>query len=109
MPQSPFRTPQTLNPDASAPLPEIQSFPIGVSENAEASVQVFNSFFNVLGQDHLTYATSNASIEIMIYRLLEAHQMKSEEVYRQQFGRRAEAYVVNGNRTGKDGKDSSYF
>ena len=64
--QSPFRAAQTVNPDASAPLPEIQNFPIGISENTGASIQVSNSFDNVLGQDHLTHAGSNAGIEIMI-------------------------------------------
>ena len=49
VPQSPFRAAQTVNPDASAALPEIQNFPFEVSENAAVSVQVSSSIGNVLG------------------------------------------------------------
>ena len=90
VPQSPFRAAQTVNPDASAALLEIQNFPSEVSENAAVSVQVSSSSGNILGQDHLTPAGSNTDIEIMMSRLLEAHQLRSEEIHRQQLGRQQE-------------------
>ena len=87
----------------------------------ERSIQVSSSSGNVFGQDRLTHAGSNARIEIMICRLLEAHQLKSEEMHRQQLGRQQEElkHIIEttiaqhsqplSTALAQDGKDSNYF